>query len=241
MKKTAQTLVGVLGLIIFLGCGGAGSNDGGGALSVADAYALNISGISNADIKIDGRFAFNGVHYGNRLGPLRLTQLQAPVPVALHGHGEALPIYTGDTGLSLNMGFVAMGSPLDPFIRAMHLIEPNSPKARLHVVLGDWAVAQAYDVYVTPPGADLTHFAPVASNRTFAKTGADLLDHVDIDPGSRHQVRLCAPGTKNVLNDLGSIPAIGGTVTRGWNYVLATSNDAGASTSLLYALPPFRQ
>lgn len=238
-RYTALMLV----FFVILACGGGecGSIPAGEAGSVVDAYAINISGVTNVDLKVESRYAFNGLQYGNRMGPLRITQFAHPMDVALHGHGEATAMYIGTTGSDPNSCFVVMGQPLDPFVRLMHLVSPSSTKAGLHVVLGDWTTTNAYDLYVTSPGANLATATPTAANVSFTRSSMDLTVTSEINPGQSYQVRLCTHGTKNVVNDLGSIPAIGGSVTAGWNYVLASTSHEGAPATLLYSLPPFIQ
>lgn len=222
---------------VVLACGGGpGESSFGAGPDTYDAYALNISGVTTVDVKVDGRYAFNGVAFGDRMGPLRMS-LTTPAPVAVHGHNEVAPLWTGTLGGSLDWGIVVFGSPLAPRACTIDATGVDG-EAKLYVVAGDWTTSAKFDVYVTAPGGALGQASQ--SNLTFSTSGGVTLPlTAKLTPGQTYQVRLCQPGTKTVVQDLGVIPSLGTTIGAKWTYVLATTQEGGAATTKLFALPPF--
>lgn len=239
-RKLRNLAFNIFLLQVAVGCGGNGLNCGGtaaieGSQTTGHLVIANCADMPPVDLYLNGVKQFAAVNYGDT-GPVVNLTFQNPLPVVLREAGGTSDLFSQNILVNGNGTFFVFGNAANPIVKFFpQSSAPNANQTVFTYIQGDPSDTTSYDLYVTPPDADLNAIAPTTIQVGYVGgSGFNTSGFAFVDQGQTYQVRLCLTGTKTVAQDFGTIPAIGTTIQTSFNYYLVSTTSSGSPTQLLW-------
>ena len=216
MWKFALGFLSLAAIVLSLGCGSGNQAKLRVLHASPDEPALNVL--------VDGKSVSGNLAYGSATGYLsvspgsRVLQLEAVGSTSdVVDQTLSLPAGTDTTVIAANFA-----AEITPLILNDSTTAPTSGDFQLRIVNAAPAIGPV-DVYVVPPGTDLTTVSPKVPNLAFEANS----DYQNIAPGN-YEVQFTPPGSIFVLLDAGPISFVAGQNRT----IVALDNLGGGFTSV---------